>query len=74
MFVLAFNNTTVDVANNAINNTNNGVVRYSHQKYFLPRLNITDYNVFTMAEIFMINLLNIKSKNMIKLGKMQQDK
>ena len=74
MFVLAFNNTTVDVANNAINNTNNGVVRYSHKKYFLPRLNITDYNVFTMAEIFMINLLNIKSKNMIKLGKMQQDK
>ena len=74
MFVLAFNNTTVDVANNAINNTNNGVGRYSHKKYFLPRLNITDYNVFTMAEIFMINLLNIKSKNMIKLGKMQQDK
>ena len=47
MFVLAFNNTTADAANNAINNTNNGVVRYSHRKYFLLRLNITDYNVFT---------------------------
>ena len=45
MFVLAFNNTTVNVPNNSINNTNNRVLRNSHTKYFLPRTNITNYNV-----------------------------
>ena len=45
MFVLAFNNTTVNVPNNPINNTNNRVLRNSHTKYFLPRVNITNYNV-----------------------------
>ena len=42
MFVLAFNNTTVNVPNN---NTNSRVLRKSHTKYFLPRVNITNYNV-----------------------------
>ena len=45
MFVLAFDNTTVNVPNNSINNTNNRVLRNSHTKYFLPRVNITNYNV-----------------------------
>ena len=45
LFVLAFNNTTVTVPNNPINNTNNRVLRNSHTKYFLPRVNITNYNV-----------------------------
>ena len=31
LFVLAFNNTTVTVPNNPINNTNNGVLRNSHK-------------------------------------------
>ena len=44
LFVLAFNNTTVTVSNNPINNTNR-VLRNSHTKYFLPRVNITNYNV-----------------------------
>ena len=35
-FVLAFDNT---------NNDNNKVERDSHRKYFLPRVNITNYNV-----------------------------
>ena len=38
LFVLAFNDTTV-------NNTNNRVLRNSHRKYFLPRVNIANYNV-----------------------------
>ena len=42
MLVLAFNNTTVDVANDPIKNTNNRVVRDSPRKCFLPRLNITN--------------------------------
>ena len=45
MFVLAFNNTTVTVPNNSINNTNNRKLKNNHQKYFLPRVNITNYNV-----------------------------
>ena len=45
MFVLAFNNTTVTAPNNPINNTNNRVLRNSHTKYFLPRVNITNYNL-----------------------------
>ena len=45
MFVLAFNNATVTVPNNPINNTNNRVLGKSHTKYFLPWVNITNYNV-----------------------------
>ena len=46
MFVLAFNNTTVDVPNNTTNNTNNRVERNSYTKYFLPRVNIIDRRNF----------------------------
>ena len=45
LFVLTFNNTTVNVPNNPINNTNNRVLKNSHTKYFLPRVNITNDNV-----------------------------
>ena len=45
LFVLEFNNTTVTVPNNSINNTNDRVLRNSHTKHFLPRGNITNYNV-----------------------------
>ena len=45
LFVIVFNDTTVNVPNNPINNTNNRVLRNNHTKYFLPRVNITNYNV-----------------------------
>ena len=45
MFVFAFNNTTANDDNNPISNTNNRVLRNSRTKYFLPRVNITNYNV-----------------------------
>ena len=45
LFVLAFNNTTVNVAENPINNTANRVQRDSHRKHFLPRVDITNYNI-----------------------------
>ena len=45
VFVLAFNNTAINVPNDPVNNTNNRVERNSHTKYFLPRVNITNYNV-----------------------------
>ena len=49
-------NTTATVANHSINNTNNRVLRNSCKKYFLPRVNITNYNVL-IDETFMINQL-----------------
>ena len=45
MFVLAFKNNTVNVLNNPMNNTNNKVSENSHTKYFLPIVNLTNYNV-----------------------------
>ena len=54
LFVLAFNNTTVTVTvpNNQINNANNRLLRNSHTKYFLPRVNITNYNVLIYERNF----------------------
>ena len=45
LFAIVFNNTTVNVPNDTINNTNNRVERNSHTKHFLPRVNITNYIV-----------------------------
>ena len=42
LFVLAFNNTTVNFPHDSINNINNRVERNSHTKYFLPRFNKTN--------------------------------
>ena len=74
LFVLAFNNTTVDDANNPVNDTNNRVLRDSHRKYFFPRVDITDYNVLIDGRIFMVSQLMIKLKIMMRLEKLQQDK
>ena len=45
LFVLAFNNTNATIPNNPVNNTTNIIERNSHSKYFLLRVNITNYNV-----------------------------
>ena len=46
VFVLAFNNTAINVPNDPVNNTNNRVERNSHRKYlFIVR--ITNYNVLS---------------------------
>ena len=52
MFVLAFNDTTVNVPNDPINNTNNRVERNINTKYFLPTVNITNYNVLIKGRNF----------------------
>ena len=57
-FVLAFNNTTVNAPNNQINNTNNRVLRSSHTKCFLPRVNITNYNVLIDGKSFYDQSIN----------------
>ena len=58
MFVLAFNNTTVTVPNNPINNANNRVFRNSHTKDFLPRVNITNSNLLIDGRNFCDQRIN----------------
>ena len=58
MFVLAFDNITVNVPDNPINNTNYRVLRNSHRKYFLPRVNITNYNVVVDGRNFYDQWIN----------------
>ena len=69
MFVLAFNNTTVNVPNNPTNNTNNRVLRKSHTKYFLPRINITNYNVLIDGRNFYDQSVNDQIKKYNKIRK-----
>ena len=57
LFVFAFNNTNAIIPNNQINNIAFKVERNSHKKYFLPRVNITNYNVPFTEETFKINQL-----------------
>ena len=52
MFLLAFNNTIVNVPNDPINNTDNRVLKNNCTKYFLPKVNITDYNVLIHGRNF----------------------
>ena len=57
LFVPAFNNTIVNVPNDPVNNTNNRVLKNSHSKYFLPRVNITNYIVLNNGRKFTFNQL-----------------
>ena len=57
LFVLAFNSTTENDIEVPASNTANRVQRDSHRKYFLPRVDITNYNVLIDD---MINQLMIK--------------
>ena len=69
MFVLAFNNTTADPAGSPINNTNNRVVRNSHKKYLLPRVNITNYSVLIDGRNFYDQPINDQTKKYDKIRK-----
>ena len=74
LFVLVFNNTSQNVANNPINNTPNSVQRDSYRKYFLPRVDITNYNVLIDSRNFYDQPMNDQSKSMMKLERLQQEK
>ena len=63
LFVLVFNNTEVNVKK---------VERNSHTKYFLPRVNITNYNVLIDERNFYDQPIN--DQNTTKLERLQQDK
>ena len=74
MFVLVFNNTTQNVVNNPINNTANRVQRESHRKYFLPRVNITNYNALIDGRNFHDQPINDQIKNYDEIRKIAPGK
>ena len=69
MFVFAFNNNTVNVLSNPVNNTNNRVLRSSNTKYFLPRVNITNYNLLIDGRNFYDQPINELIKRFDKTRK-----
>ena len=62
LFVLAFNNGA------------NRVERDSHRKYFLPRVNITNYNVLIDGRNFYDQPINDQIKKYDEIRKLQQEK
>ena len=74
MFVRAFSNTTVNSRDNPINNTNNRVERNSHTKYFLPKVNVTNFNVLIDGRNFYDQPINDLIKQYGKIRKLQQVK
>ena len=58
LFVLVFNNTTVNVPNDPINNANNRVEINSHKKHSPPRANIVNYNVLIDGRNFYNQSIN----------------
>ena len=77
LFFLAFDDTPSDEAADAPAPRNlaaNQVIRNSYRKYFVPRVDITIYNVLMMVEIFMVNQLMIQLENMMKLEKLRLEK
>ena len=69
-----FFNTTVNVPNDPINNTNNRVERNSHTKYFLPKVNVTNFNVLIDGRNFYDEPINDLIKQYGKIRKLQQVK
>ena len=74
LFVLAFNDTTQNVAGNPINNTANRVQRDSCRKYFLPRVDITNYNVLINDRNFYDQPINNQIKKHDKVRKIATGK
>ena len=62
LFVLDFDNTPVNVANNPMNNTRNSVSKDSSRKYFLSRVNIANYNVLLDGRNFYDQPINDQIK------------
>ena len=63
LFVLAFDDTMVIKK----------AERNSHRKYFLPRVNITNYNVLIDGRTFYDQTINDQIKSMRRLEKLQQE-
>ena len=66
----------LDSSYQGVNNAagNNQVSIDSHQKYFLPRFKIDNYNIEIGGIIFMLSQLMTQLKNMMRLKKYRQEK
>ena len=65
MFLLVFNNNTLANGNDGLNR----VKRNSQRKYFLPRVNITNYNVLVDERNFYGQPVNSQIKMYDNIGK-----
>ena len=74
LLVFAFNDTTQNVAGNPINNTANRVQRDSHRKYFLRRVDITNYNVLINGKNFYDQPINSQIKKYDEIRKIATGK
>ena len=68
LFVLAFDSTTT-VNNNNINDCSDRIKKDSHTKSFLPRVNITNYNVLIDGRNFYNQPINDQIKKYDKIRK-----
>ena len=74
LFVLAFEDTRADEAADAPAPRNlvaNRVIRTSYRKYFVPRVDITSYNVLIDGRNFYDQPINDSIENMMKLERSQ---
>ena len=62
LFVLAFNNTSENDNEVPVSNSANRVQRDSHRKYFLPKVDITNYNVLIDGRNFYDQPINDQIK------------
>ena len=69
LFVLAFNNTFTLGNSNAENDDASRVKRKRHRKYFLPRVNIINYNVLIDGRSFYDQPINNKIKKWDEIRK-----
>ena len=74
MFVLVFNNATENDAEVPASNTANRVQRDSHRKYFLPKVDITNYNVLIDARNFYDQSINDQIKKYDEIRKIATEK
>ena len=69
MFVHAFNNTTENDNEVPASNTANRVQKDNHRKYFLPRVDITNYNVLIDGRNFYDQPINDQIKKYDEIRK-----
>ena len=74
LFVLALNNTTENDNEVPASNTANRVQRDSHRKCFLPRVNITNYNVLIYGRNFYDQPINDQIKTYDEIRKIAKGK
>ena len=74
MFLLVFNNTTVNSDNDSVNSTNNKVVKDSPRKYFLSRIDVTGSKGSIDGKTVYDQSINDQIKHYDKIKKLQQDR